>query len=145
MTGARARSGRSAPSPPPRSEEHTSELQSQSNLVCRLLLEKKQSRRRPARAASHSDSRTAARSRRRCTHPFPPEENRPRNPSCTYLEQVRPGPPSCGGKQSPSDERRHGFWNYPVNDRRTFSGSFFFLRKRLPHVSPLFPVAALSR
>src|SRR2546430_17736783 len=26
----------------PRSEEHTSELQSQSNLVCRLLLEKKQ-------------------------------------------------------------------------------------------------------
>src|SRR2546430_5692653 len=29
-----------------RSEEHTSELQSQSNLVCRLLLEKKNSRRR---------------------------------------------------------------------------------------------------
>src|SRR5688572_31636867 len=28
-------------STPPRSEEHTSELQSQSNLVCRLLLEKK--------------------------------------------------------------------------------------------------------
>src|SRR2546427_3334772 len=27
--------------PSPRSEEHTSELQSQSNLVCRLLLEKK--------------------------------------------------------------------------------------------------------
>src|SRR2546430_17620877 len=27
----------------PRSEEHTSELQSQSNLVCRLLLEKKKS------------------------------------------------------------------------------------------------------
>src|SRR2546430_11156918 len=29
---------------PPRSEEHTSELQSQSNLVCRLLLEKKKTR-----------------------------------------------------------------------------------------------------
>src|SRR2546430_10181585 len=29
--------------PTPRSEEHTSELQSQSNLVCRLLLEKKKS------------------------------------------------------------------------------------------------------
>src|SRR3989475_8795043 len=29
------------PLPGPRSEEHTSELQSQSNLVCRLLLEKK--------------------------------------------------------------------------------------------------------
>src|SRR2546430_6862014 len=28
----------------PRSEEHTSELQSQSNLVCRLLLEKKKRR-----------------------------------------------------------------------------------------------------
>src|SRR2546430_6322069 len=30
-----------------RSEEHTSELQSQSNLVCRLLLEKKKKQRRP--------------------------------------------------------------------------------------------------
>src|SRR3972149_7908588 len=28
---------------PPRSEEHTSELQSQSNIVCRLLLEKQKS------------------------------------------------------------------------------------------------------
>src|SRR2546430_9835578 len=33
-----------------RSEEHTSELQSQSNLVCRLLLEKKKNN----RAATHS-------------------------------------------------------------------------------------------
>src|SRR2546430_5991333 len=31
---------------PSRSEEHTSELQSQSNLVCRLLLEKKKTKRR---------------------------------------------------------------------------------------------------
>src|SRR2546430_7683661 len=31
----------SVPALSPRSEEHTSELQSQSNLVCRLLLEKK--------------------------------------------------------------------------------------------------------
>src|SRR2546430_1496848 len=30
-----------------RSEEHTSELQSQSNLVCRLLLEKKKKNRKP--------------------------------------------------------------------------------------------------
>src|SRR2546430_7663818 len=38
-----ARSWSFSSSPPPlsRSEEHTSELQSQSNLVCRLLLEKK--------------------------------------------------------------------------------------------------------
>src|SRR6266571_8295527 len=32
---------RRRPSPPQRSEEHTSELQSHVNLVCRLLLEKK--------------------------------------------------------------------------------------------------------
>src|SRR5690606_39648739 len=31
---------------PPRSEEHTSELQSRENLVCRLLLEKKNKKRR---------------------------------------------------------------------------------------------------
>src|SRR2546430_3933261 len=36
---------------PPRSEEHTSELQSQSNLVCRLLLEKKNK----TREARYSD------------------------------------------------------------------------------------------
>src|SRR2546430_4720202 len=40
---------RSAPGSTKRSEEHTSELQSQSNLVCRLLLEKKK-KPRPARA-----------------------------------------------------------------------------------------------
>src|SRR2546430_11892349 len=38
-TGARAYASAN-----PRSEEHTSELQSQSNLVCRLLLEKKKKR-----------------------------------------------------------------------------------------------------
>src|SRR2546430_10552722 len=38
---------------PPRSEEHTSELQSQSNLVCRLLLEKKKKdRARPSIACA---------------------------------------------------------------------------------------------
>src|SRR5256885_12411101 len=35
------RDGGPARPPPPRSEEHTSELQSPCNLVCRLLLEKK--------------------------------------------------------------------------------------------------------
>src|SRR2546427_2163863 len=34
--------------PENRSEEHTSELQSQSNLVCRLLLEKKKNKKQPA-------------------------------------------------------------------------------------------------
>src|SRR2546430_13377216 len=37
----RRRRGTPRPCQPGRSEEHTSELQSQSNLVCRLLLEKK--------------------------------------------------------------------------------------------------------
>src|SRR2546430_2867772 len=37
------------PAPPLRSEEHTSELQSQSNLVCRLLLEKKKTGQRAGR------------------------------------------------------------------------------------------------
>src|SRR2546427_1876615 len=40
------------PLPAFRSEEHTSELQSQSNLVCRLLLEKKNVLRRRGRAAA---------------------------------------------------------------------------------------------
>src|SRR2546430_13716763 len=35
-----------------RSEEHTSELQSQSNLVCRLLLEKKKKQDSPAHAVT---------------------------------------------------------------------------------------------
>src|SRR2546427_4155558 len=39
--GAPGRGSRGGRPPPHRSEEHTSELQSQSNLVCRLLLEKK--------------------------------------------------------------------------------------------------------
>src|SRR2546430_10218093 len=39
-----SRRGPFAQGPADRSEEHTSELQSQSNLVCRLLLEKKKPR-----------------------------------------------------------------------------------------------------
>src|SRR2546430_11069020 len=37
----------------PRSEEHTSELQSQSNLVCRLLLEKKNKHQSRARCTTY--------------------------------------------------------------------------------------------
>src|SRR5687768_17668022 len=40
----------------PRSEEHTSELQSRLHLVCRLLLEKKKRRRWPACARASSRS-----------------------------------------------------------------------------------------
>src|SRR2546427_6458258 len=42
-----------------RSEEHTSELQTQSNLVCRLLLEKKKS---PARSSATRSRRSTCRS-----------------------------------------------------------------------------------
>src|SRR5438270_7554062 len=36
-----------------RSEEHTSELQSQSNLVCRLLLEKKKKKKKKSKKTKH--------------------------------------------------------------------------------------------
>src|SRR5256885_12618539 len=49
-----------------RSEEHTSELQSPCNLVCRLLLEKKKMARRPPAAAfARSIFRTAGRPARK--------------------------------------------------------------------------------
>src|SRR2546430_10350570 len=41
---------------PARSEEHTSELQSQSNLVCRLLLEKKKHNALPAHGGAERHS-----------------------------------------------------------------------------------------
>src|SRR2546430_5186810 len=44
-----------------RSEEHTSELQSQSNLVCRLLLEKKKQRSRGLRPGNLRTGLAAAR------------------------------------------------------------------------------------
>src|SRR5438046_6931954 len=46
LDAGRAGSARSSASDPERSEEHTSELQSLTNLVCRLLLEKKNPGRR---------------------------------------------------------------------------------------------------
>src|SRR2546430_5676951 len=45
---------------PLRSEEHTSELQSQSNLVCRLLLEKKKRTHIPTSAAAAAPSIVSA-------------------------------------------------------------------------------------
>src|SRR5437016_12121749 len=39
---------------PPRSEEHTSELQSLTNLVCRLLLEKKKKKKKQNRSAHNN-------------------------------------------------------------------------------------------
>src|SRR5688572_32550706 len=42
----------------PRSEEHTSELQSQSNLVCRLLLEKKKKKTNYTKTESNTTQQT---------------------------------------------------------------------------------------
>src|SRR2546428_13312037 len=67
-----AGAGREPPSGPPfnaekkhvrcpvwqRSEEHTSELQSRSDLVCRLLLEKKKTARAPMRVVRRRHTRT---------------------------------------------------------------------------------------
>src|SRR5215213_10703350 len=44
----------------PRSEEHTSELQSLTNLVCRLLLEKKNNEKKRCGAANETGSKTEA-------------------------------------------------------------------------------------
>src|SRR6266511_6420849 len=44
--GRRARQSRRPAARPTRSEEHTSELQSRENLVCRLLLEKKKKKKK---------------------------------------------------------------------------------------------------
>src|SRR2546426_4732849 len=54
--------------PTQRSEEHTSELQSPCNLVCRLLLEKKKNRRRKGTVYTTSPR---TRSERRCASTLP--------------------------------------------------------------------------
>src|SRR5205085_6124784 len=53
--GGELNSDRRSPAPlgPERSEEHTSELQSQSNLVCRLLLEKKKKKKKKNNKNKH--------------------------------------------------------------------------------------------
>src|SRR2546430_1219244 len=72
-----------------RSEEHTSELQSQSNLVCRLLLEKKKN----PKELNQDDARYGF----RCCHlkniwnaPLPPETELPRQmtTSTTYIDII---------------------------------------------------------
>src|SRR2546427_6524675 len=70
--------------PGSRSEEHTSELQSQSNLVCRLLLEKK----KHGRARS---PRALARAPAGRPPPQPPSP-RPRRPGAARTPRRRPRP-----------------------------------------------------
>src|SRR2546430_7993804 len=67
-----------------RSEEHTSELQSQSNLVCRLLLEKKKE---PERS-SHASLEQPYCARHRLSRPA-----RPPHPRLPRLRHTCPVPP----------------------------------------------------
>src|SRR2546430_479420 len=108
-----------------RSEEHTSELQSQSNLVCRLLLEKKTAARRrgkkPPRFApsmknsfSRSRNRPSSRSAPSQTSPkpFQPISPTPTSPSTsprpmamvirTAMARLRPTQPKPPPKPSPA-------------------------------------------
>src|SRR6266478_5091498 len=63
--------------PRSRSEEHTSELQSQSNLVCRLLLEKKKHNALPPPPRAHRRSPGRREIRRQaCEHPGSPRARR---------------------------------------------------------------------
>src|SRR2546430_6928808 len=75
--------GIAAQVPPARSEEHTSELQSQSNLVCRLLLEKKKTPPCPP-----SPKRTEPR-----PNPRRPPPLRPASPPPTLHADPSPAPP----------------------------------------------------
>src|SRR6266511_4546734 len=62
--GSRASRWRSTRTRPRRSEEHTSELQSRENLVCRHLLEKKKKRANRQRSAVLGKQRDRERARR---------------------------------------------------------------------------------
>src|SRR2546430_10244638 len=83
-----------------RSEEHTSELQSQSNLVCRLLLEKKKNRGallpRPARVLLPTPPHP----------PAPPPTPRP-NPTPLTHHPTPPAPPPFTASPPPAARPRH--------------------------------------
>src|SRR5438105_10935931 len=62
--------GRNVSFDTPRSEEHTSELQSRVDLVCRLLLEKKKNRPRRRLSRTTQPSRFTAQARKTCVRRF---------------------------------------------------------------------------
>src|SRR3954467_1450413 len=69
-----------------RSEEHTSELQSHDNLVCRLLLEKKEVTDRPISAGGGAGARSCA--RRACAPPAAPPPCAPARTSTAYHDPL---------------------------------------------------------
>src|SRR5262249_25170832 len=108
----------------PRSEEHTSELQSLTNLVCRLLLEKKNRSVSP-RAWPAAPTR-------------PPHEPAPEAPaSAPQSPQLLPARAVCGRRSAGS-----------LFQRRAVSRSprlFLSLTTRPPPSSTLFPYTTLFR
>src|SRR5256885_6329105 len=87
--------------PGTRSEEHTSELQSPCNLVCRLLLEKKNHVDVPrhCRAESPITGSSARRHIRRCPWLNPSPQSQCRSLPCSALPDSRSGgtPGNCQG------------------------------------------------
>src|ERR1019366_4513518 len=74
-----------------RSEEHTSELQSLTNLVCRLLLEKTVTPPTSSRNSAHRTSTQLPQPHRRPTAPpAPPPTTHPRPPPTNCPEAVTP-------------------------------------------------------
>src|SRR5205807_931136 len=136
------------------SEEHTSELQSPCNLVCRLLLEKKKGARRVlprGRAgAGIIDERRAARGlldpRPGRELPDAPEEGRaPPGAGARGLRDAEGRPARAlpqslrgRGRAREGEARRH-------RRRRAPGRIFFFLMIRRPPRSTLFPYTTLFR
>src|SRR6202046_1242985 len=87
---------------PPRSEEHTSELQSRFDLVCRLLLEKKKMKRHTAGAtgaAWRTQSGVARCTPHGATHDAPssrytPATTRASTPYCSFFFLMKAPPPA---------------------------------------------------
>src|SRR6266481_5899714 len=102
-----------SPAATQRSEVHTSELQSQFHLVCRLLLEKK---------------------KKKCVIGPPFRFKQTQGTKLAARKRQFPNPLTGGGKDGVREgghERRHAW--------------FFFLSRRRPPISTLFPYTTLCR
>src|SRR5205085_2872009 len=130
-----------------RSEEHTSELQSQSNLVCRLLLEKKNEN-------AHNDKSVhgvlnptyQAGLRRDAVQPDIEAERKKR-------DEIEAGKSYCSrrfGGATCDDKSAQIYARFDKNDWRIQPAEFyrfhvFFLNTRRPPRSTLFPYTTLFR
>src|SRR2546430_144516 len=154
-----------------RSEEHTSELQSQSNLVCRLLLEKKQrlvAGRGPAPAAPVLRRSGAGRARGGTARLVGRPPGPRRGQRAHLLDDVAPFPPSqlptlrralrCGrgagcearraARTVRLDQGNGAGADRPLRRRLGVVAAgggrlFFFLRAGDPPIPPLFPPVRL--